>query len=187
MRRMAMTSVSRGADGLMFFRWRPAHFGAEIYWNGIIDHDDVPRRRYEEAKQFASDIRKIKDKLLGTTVRMDIAIAGADFDNQEAYKTYAIGLPSPMQDAAHLHRACYQAGIACGFIHPEDDLSRVKALYVPHWVMWKEEWSAAVEKFVAEGGTLILSAMTAPATTTITSSAPRRRVRYFQAFRHKRL
>jgi beta-galactosidase len=65
-----------------------------------------------------------------------------------------------MQDAAHLHRACYQAGIACGFIHPEDDLSRVKALYVPHWVMWKEEWSAAVEKFVASGGTLILSAMT---------------------------
>ncbi|AGB74160.1 MULTISPECIES: beta-galactosidase [Rhizobium] len=160
MRRMAMTSVSRGADGLMFFRWRPAHFGAEIYWNGIIDHDDVPRRRYEEAKQFASDIRKIEDKLLGTTVRMDIAIAGADFDNQEAYKTYAIGLPSPMQDAAHLHRVCYEAGIACGFIHPEDDLSRIKALYVPHWVMWKEEWSTAVERFVADGGTLILSAMT---------------------------
>lgn len=160
MRRMAMTSVSRGADGLMFFRWRPAHFGAEIYWNGVIDHDNVPRRRYEEAKQFASDIAKIKDKLLGTTVRMDIAIAGADFDNQEAYKTYAIGLPSPIQDAALLHRACYENGIACGFIHPEDDLSRVKALYVPHWVMWKEEWSAAVEKFVAEGGTLIVSAMT---------------------------
>lgn len=160
MRRMAMTSVSRGADGLMFFRWRPAHFGAEIYWNGIIDHDDVPRRRYQEAKQFATDIAKIKDKLLGTTVRMDIAIAGADFDNQEAYKTYAIGLPSPMQDAAHLHRACYRAGIACGFIHPEDDLSRIKALYVPHWVMWKEKWSEAVEKFVADGGTLILSAMT---------------------------
>ena len=160
MRRMAMTSVSRGADGLMFFRWRPAHFGAEIYWNGVIDHDDVPRRRYEEAKQFASDIAKIKNTLLGTTVRMDVAIAGADFDNQEAYKTYAIGLPSPIQDAAHLHKACYESGIACGFIHPEDDLSRVKALYVPHWVMWKEEWSAAVEKFVAEGGTLILSGMT---------------------------
>ena len=52
MRRMAMSSVARGADGLMFFRWRPAHFGAEIYWMGIIDHDDVPRHRYDEAKQF---------------------------------------------------------------------------------------------------------------------------------------
>ncbi|TIN99264.1 MAG: beta-galactosidase, partial [Mesorhizobium sp.] len=58
-----------------------------------------------------------------------------------------------------LHRHCYQNGIACGFIHPEDDLSRLKALYVPHWVMWKDEWNEAVETFVRNGGTLILSAL----------------------------
>lgn len=159
MRRMAMTSVARGADGVMFFRWRPAHFGAEIYWMGVIDHDDVPRRRYDEASRFFHEIAAIKDKLLGTVVRMDLGIAGADFDNQEAYKTYPIGLPSPLEDATLLHRHCYGKGIACGFIHPEDDLSRLKALYVPHWVMWKDEWNEAVETFVRNGGTLILSAM----------------------------
>lgn len=161
MRRMAMSSVARGADGLMFFRWRPAHYGAEIYWMGIIDHDDVPRRRYKEAAEFASDIARIKNDLLGTTVRMDVAIAGADFDNQEAYKTYPIGLPSPFEDAVHLHRYCYSNGIACGFIHPEDDLSRIKLLYVPHWVMWKPEWDAKVEEFVNNGGTVVFGAMTA--------------------------
>ncbi|MET3523397.1 beta-galactosidase [Mesorhizobium abyssinicae] len=160
MRRMAMTSVARGADGIMFFRWRPAHFGAEIYWMGVIDHDDVPRRRYDEASRFFHDIAAIKDQILGTVVRMDIGIAGADFDNQEAHKTYAMGLPSPLDDATLLHRYCYRNGIACGFIHPEDDLSRLKALYVPHWVMWKQEWNAAVEAFVRSGGTLILSALT---------------------------
>ncbi len=160
MRRMALSSVARGADGLMFFRWRPAHFGAEIYWMGVIDHDDVPRRRYEEATQFFHEMSRLKSDILGTHVRMDLGIAGADFDNQEAYKTYAMGLPSPMEDATLLHRHCYEAGIACGFIHPEDDLSRLKVLYVPHWVMWKPEWTARVEAFVAAGGTLILSAMT---------------------------
>ncbi|BCG93948.1 beta-galactosidase [Mesorhizobium sp. 131-2-1] len=160
MRRMAMTSVARGADGIMFFRWRPAHFGAEIYWMGIIDHDDVPRRRYDEASRFFHEIAGIKDQILGTVVRMDIGIAGADFDNQEAHKTYAMGLPSPLDDATLLHRHCYRKGIACGFIHPEDDLSRLKALYVPHWVMWKKEWNAAVEAFVRNGGILILSALT---------------------------
>ena len=160
MRRMAMTSVARGADSLLFFRWRPAHFGAEIYWMGIIDHDDVPRRRYSEAVEFASDIAKLKTDLIGTSVRMDVAIAGADFDNQEAHKTYPIGLPSPVEDAARLHRLCYSKGIACGFIHPEDDLSRIKLLYVPHWVMWKPEWDAAVEAFVANGGTLVVGALT---------------------------
>lgn len=160
MRRMALSSVARGADGLLFFRWRPAHFGAEIYWMGIIDHDDAPRRRYREAAEFAADIAKIKTELLGTTVRMDVAIAGADFDNQEAYKTYPIGMPSPVEDAMLLHRYCYSNGIACGFIHPEDDLSRIKLLYVPHWVMWKPEWDKKVEAFVRDGGTLVVGAMT---------------------------
>jgi beta-galactosidase len=160
MRRMAMSSVARGADGLMFFRWRPAHFGAEIYWMGLIDHDDVPRRRYQEATRFAEDIARIKPHLLGTTVRMDVAIAGADFDNQEAYKTYPMGMPSPAEDGVLLHRYCYEKGIACGFIHPEDDLSRIKVLYIPHWVMWKPEWNANVEAFVRNGGTLVVGAMT---------------------------
>ncbi|MGY4617713.1 beta-galactosidase [Bradyrhizobium sp. USDA 4472] len=159
MRRMAMTSVARGADGVMFFRWRPAHFGAEIYWMGVIDHDDVPRRRFHEASRFFHEVAAIKDQILGTIVRMDVGIAGADFDNQEAHKTYPMGLPSPLEDATLLHRHCYHKGIACGFIHPEDDLSRLKVLYVPHWLMWKDQWNNAIETFVRNGGTLILSAM----------------------------
>jgi len=160
MRRMAYTSVARGADGLMFFRWRPAHFGAEIYWMGIIDHDDIPRRRYDEAKQFATEMRSLAPHLLGTHVRMDVGIAGADFDNQEAHRAYPIGLPSPQDDATLLHRYCYRNGIACGFIHPEDDLSRLKVLYVPHWLIWKDEWTARIEAFARSGGTVILGART---------------------------
>ncbi len=160
MRRMAMSSVARGADGLMFFRWRPAHFGAEIYWMGIIDHDDVPRHRYEEAKRFAIEMKTLKDKILGTYVRMDVGIAGSDFDNQEAHKTYPIGLPSPQDDAVLLHQYCYDRGIACGFIHPEDDLSKLKLLYVPHWVMWKDGWTERLKTFAEQGGTVVIGART---------------------------
>lgn len=160
MRRMALSSVARGADALMFFRWRPAHFGAEIYWMGIIDHDDQPRRRYREAQQFGRDIAAIETDLLGTSVRMDVGIAGADFDNQEAYRAYPMGMPSPQEDAVVMHRQLYRRNIAAGFIHPEDDLSRLKVLYVPHWPIWDDSWTARVEAFVASGGTLIVSAMT---------------------------
>ncbi|AMM84442.1 beta-galactosidase [Martelella sp. AD-3] len=160
MRRMAMSSVARGADSLMFFRWRPAHFGAEIYWMGIIDHDDVPRRRYEEAKQFAGDIAAIEKHLIGSSVRMDVGIAGADFDNQEAYRTYPMGLPSPLEDGLLLHQNLYRRNVATGFIHPSDDLSRLKALYVPHFLMWDDAWTENVRRFVENGGTLIVSAMT---------------------------
>ena len=161
MRRMAMSSVARGADGLMFFRWRPAHFGAEIYWMGIIDHDDIPRRRYDEARQFAGEINAIKDKILGTHVRMDVGIAGSDFDNQEAHRTYPMGLPSPEDDGLLLYRHCYRKGIACGFIHPDDDLSPLKALYVPHWLSGSRSGPTRIEAFAQKGGIVILGARTA--------------------------
>lgn len=160
MRRMAWSSVSRGADGLLFFRWRPAHFGAEIYWMGVIDHDDIPRRRYDEATQFAQEVTALKDRLLGTHVRMDVGIAGGDFDNQEAHKTYPMGLPSPHDDALILHGHCYRRGIAAGFIHPADDLTPLKVLYVPHWLVWDDAWTRNVEDWVRAGGTLVLSART---------------------------
>ena len=160
MRRMAMSSVARGADGVMFFRWRPAHFGAEIYWMGVIDHDDVARHRYDEAKQFATEMTALKDKILGTWVRMDVGIAGSDFDNQEAHKTFPIGLPSPQDDAVLLHQYCYDRGIACGFIHPEDDLSKLKIFYVPHWVIWNDGWTERLEEFARNGGTVIIGART---------------------------
>ncbi|MBT9383740.1 beta-galactosidase [Pseudooceanicola sp. CBS1P-1] len=164
MRRMALSSVARGADGLMFFRWRPAHFGAEIYWMGLIDHDDQPRRRYAEACHFARDMAALKDALPGSSVRIDVGIAGGDFDNQEAYRTYPMGLPSPLEDATLLHRALYRRNIATGFVHPEDDLSRLKALYVPHWLIWDPRWTDALRRFTEAGGQLIVSAMTATRT-----------------------
>lgn len=160
MHRMAISSVARGADGMMFFRWQPAMFGAEIYWMGLLDHDGSPRRRFREAKRFAHDVEALKPHLLGTHVHMDVAIAGADFDNQEAHNAYPIGLPSPIQDAAILHRYCYEKLYSCGFIHPQDDLAGIKVLYVPHWVMWNDVWNDNVESFINRGGTLVIGAMT---------------------------
>ena len=128
---------------------------------GIIDHDDIPRRRYDEARQFASEIDAIKDAILGTHVRMDVGIAASDFVNQEAHRTYPMGLPSPEDDGLTLYRHCYREGIACGFIHPEDDLSPLKILYVPHWTIWQSQWTARIEAFARQGGTVILGARTA--------------------------
>ena len=160
MRRMAFSSLARGADGLMFFRWRPAHYGAEIYWMGVIEHDDVPRRRYDEAARFAGEVNQMADAILGTTVHMDVGIAGPDFDNEEALKAYPLGLPTPEAAAGPLHRYCYDRGIACGFVHPEDDLARLKLFFVPHWALWEPRWTAPLRAFAEAGGVLVIGART---------------------------
>jgi len=158
MRRMAFSSVARGVDGVLFFRWRPAHFGAEIYWMGVIDHDDVPRGRFEEAKRFAGEIGRIAPEVLGSSVHLDVGIAGPDFVNEEAHKAYALGLPTPQQAAVPVHGHCYTRGIACGFVHPEDELNRLKVFIVPHWAVWDPAWTGPLERFVRNGGTAIIGA-----------------------------
>lgn len=175
MRRMAYSSIARGADGIVFFRWRTARSGPEICWGGILDQDDIPRRRYAEAQAFAAEIPRLQDRLSGTHVHMEIGIAGADFDNQEAHAAYSTGLPGPAEAALALHRHCYRRGYGAGMIHPEDDLTPLKLLFVPHWTIWKAGWTAAVAAWVKAGGTLVLGARTGsrtPENQVITSPAP---------------
>ncbi|WP_428377458.1 beta-galactosidase [Lichenicoccus sp.] len=160
MRRMAYSSIARGADGVMFFRWRPAHFGAEIYWMGILDHDDQCRRRYAEASRFAHEVGRMASAVLGTSVSLDVGIAGPDFEQEEAIKAYSLGLPTPQDAAIPLHRYCYERGISCGFVHPEDAIGRLKLYFVPHWVMWEPRWTPLLARFVEDGGTLVVGART---------------------------
>ncbi len=63
--RFAFSSVARGADGLIWFRWTSARYGAEAYWIGALDHDRVPRRRYAELKQTISELKAVRDEVLG--------------------------------------------------------------------------------------------------------------------------
>lgn len=44
--------------------------------------------------------------------------------------------------------------------HPEDDLSRLKVLHVPHWLIWKHDWTDRIRAFAEGGCTVILTART---------------------------
>lgn len=158
MRRMAWTSIARGADGLLFFRERSCRFGAEEYWEGVIDHDNVPRRRYREAAQLGAELARMGHLLLGSTVRVDVGIAGADFVVQHGHEPISHGLPSPKNMAEAVHGVFYRAGYAVGVVHPEDEISRLRLYIVPHFAVFDPAWVPLLERYVANGGTLVIGA-----------------------------
>jgi beta-galactosidase len=160
-RRMAYTSIAHGADSLLFFRWRTARFGAEEYWCGVIDHDNVPRRRYEEVKQLGRELQVVGPEILGTTVRVDVGIAAADVDVYDAHSTMSFGLPSPRQVAETVHTFFTRKGYAVGCVHPSDDLSNLKLYVIPHWALFNPAWLPNLQAFVEGGGVLVLGARTA--------------------------
>lgn len=156
MRRLAWASIARGADGLLFFRERSCRFGAEEYWEGILDHDNVPRRRYREAARLGAELGRVGPMLLGSAVRVDVGVAGADFAVQHGHDPITHGLPSPKNMAEAVHGVFYRAGHAVAVVHPEDALSGLHLYIVPHFAIFDPAWVPALEKFVAAGGTLVV-------------------------------
>ncbi len=156
MRRMALASIAHGADSLLFFRWRSCRFGAEEYWCGLIDHDNQSRRRYGEAARLGAELQRLGPALLGSSVRMDVAIAGADFDNLHAHAALHHGLPGPRQAGEAAHGFFFRRQHAVGIVHPSDDLRGIQLYLAPHLPLWKAEWIDNLRAWVEEGGVLVI-------------------------------
>ena len=158
LKRFTWSSVARGADGIIWFRWTTARFGAEAYWMGVLDHDRVPRRRFQELKETVAELRARRGHILGTSVDMDVAILAADWTNEMAQNAMSLGLPSLAELSLPLHHHCYTRNIRCGFAAPGDDLSQAKVAFVPHLAVWEDRWTASLRRFVEGGGILVVGA-----------------------------
>ena len=161
LRLMTYRSIAHGASSLLYFRWRTCRFGAEEYWCGILDHDNVPRRRYREVAQVGGELRRVGPAVLGTSVRVDVAVATGDFSVEEGHIPLDLGLPSPGSVAREIHGVFFPQGYAVGCIHPEDELTGVKLYFIPHWSLFKPEWVPVLENYVRDGGVLVIGARTA--------------------------
>ncbi len=157
-RLLSYSAIAHGADSLLYFRWRTCHFGAEQYWCGVLDHDDVPRRRYQEIAAIGRELEIVGPEVLGTSVHVDAAVAACDYDAEEAHQTYSLGLPRPADLAGNVHGELWARGFAVGCIHPADDLTGVKLYVVPHYALFDPRWLPNLSEYVERGGTLVVGA-----------------------------
>jgi beta-galactosidase len=157
----AFQSIAHGADGVLHFRWRTARKGAEEYWAGVLEQDNVPRARYQEFKQEGNQIRRIGKEILGSRLVSDIAVI-KDFDDEWVfdyqYLTKEVDLSAEYDD---LFQAASEAKHNIDFIGPHADFSRYKIIFGPHLILMDYELAQKVRKFVEQGGTFILSAHSA--------------------------
>ena len=160
-RKMSYVTISRGCDSLLYFRWRTCRFGAEEYWCGILDHDNVPRRRYQEIAQIGQEMKTVGEEILGTHVHIDCAVAAGDYDVTEADNTLSFGLKNNKDVAGDVHAVLFKGGLSVGFVHPEDDLRGIKLYLIPHWAVFDSAWVPKLENYVADGGLLVIGGRTA--------------------------
>jgi beta-galactosidase len=157
----AIQAVAHGADGLLHFRWRSALRGAEEYWFGVLDHDNIPRARFEEFKQEGHDLQKIGPQIVGSKVISKIAVIKdfeAEWVSDYQYLTTEINIGA-------VYTALFQAASEqrhnIDFVSPDADLSGYKLVFAPQMALMDNQLASRLQRFVEQGGTLVMSAHSA--------------------------
>jgi len=148
--------IAHGADAIVYFRWRTCRFGTEEYWHGILDHDGVPRRRYEEVKRMGEELKNLTE-LAGSIYKAETAIIysydirwaleiqpnNPDFNYMEQIQKYYTGL--------------FNQHVPVDIVHPLEDLSRYKLVIAPSLYLMTPEIKENLERYVRNGGTLVVT------------------------------
>ncbi|WP_075078055.1 beta-galactosidase [Terrimicrobium sacchariphilum] len=160
MRLWAWQAVAHGADGILHFRWRTCRYGAEMYWNGVLDHDNIPRRRYDEFAREGGEFARLGDSILGTTLSVKVGVL-LENDQDEAHQTMPMGLPSPDEQRRVILRELLRRKLEAGYVNAHDSFEGLGIIILPGFVLMDEDLAARLGEFVERGGLLVATARTA--------------------------
>ena len=153
----ALQAFAHGADTVMHFRWRTATVGAEMHWHGLLDHSNVPGRRFAEFAELCKDAQKLA-KFQGTALHADAAIL------YSTESEYALGLQpqtdgfSYMEQIKLLHQAFARFGVNVDIVSEHADLNGYKIVCAPALYVVDTETVQHLYDFAERGGTVILTA-----------------------------
>lgn len=152
----SLQALAHGADTVIHFRWRTAVSGAEMFWHGLIDHSNVPGRRFEEFAQLCSQAKELKE-IEGTQIRSEIAILYSS-DNEYAFKIQPQTKSMYyMEQMKQFHRAFTGFGKNVDIIGQHDDFSGYQIIVAPQMYITDKSVADRLYEFAKNGGCVILT------------------------------
>ena len=161
MHRNALTHVGRGADAIMFFQWRASRSGAEKFHSAMVPHAGPTSRVFREVASLGARLGAIGE-LQDTRVRAQVAVL---YDWESLWAQDLEWRPSDALQFRERMRAYYERlwrdGVQVDFAHPGDDLSGYRLVVAPASYLLTEEQGENLTRYVAGGGTLLVSCFAA--------------------------
>ncbi|WP_325199216.1 beta-galactosidase [Oscillibacter sp.] len=149
-------SMAHGCESLLYFRYRGAAKGAEQFCYGVLDADNRKGRKFYEVQSFFREVSRYA-QALESPIRSDVAIV-YDYDSLASFRiqrqSLLLDCPGEMKK---LYKAFYDRNVSVDVIPAEADLAGYKAVLLPQLTVVKPEFLARAERFVREGGTLVLT------------------------------
>ncbi|MBQ0043240.1 MAG: beta-galactosidase [Lachnospiraceae bacterium] len=152
----SLQAFAHGADSVLHFRWRTAVSGAEMHWHGLIDHSNVPGRRFSEFQELCREAKKLK-ALENTYIKSEVAILYSS-DNEYAFK-----IQPQTQGMYYLeqlmlfHSGFTKCGVNIDIIGQHDDISDYKIIVAPEMYVTDMDVVKRLYEFARNGGTVIIT------------------------------
>jgi beta-galactosidase len=166
-RMWAYFGLLMGAQAVMPWTWHSHHGGEEQALFGLIDHDDRASWKLDEFATIAKEFATLEKLGFPRLQQPRVAIAYA-FDNMIATNLPKEGIsntvrpyinPGSMKQAHGAYEPLFKDNIDVAVIHiGHEDLGRYKLVIVPGLYLLDAASRANLRKFVADGGTAIMTA-----------------------------
>jgi beta-galactosidase len=149
--------ISRGASGVLFYRWRQPRIGNEQFYGAVVPHHIQGNSRvYKEISQIGEELKMLAPALQGTKVTSDVCILYSH-DND-----WALSLPNQPNKHFNLrehmqlfYNAFHDRNLQVDFAKPTEDLSHYKIVIAPSLHLLSSAEADNLKLYVQNGGTLV--------------------------------
>ena len=155
-KKWALDSMDHGVETVIFFRYRGFIKGAEQFCFGILDADNVKRRKYYETQSF---FKEAKEKTVEYP-KSDVCLV-YDYDSKSSMKIQRQSdVFSYEQECMKLYGQMHQRHMNCDIIPSDADFGGYKTVILPYMIIMPDEFKKRLKEYVANGGTAVLTART---------------------------
>lgn len=152
----AIHAFASGADLVAHFQFRTFLIGAEQLNYAIVDADGIPRRRFYEVKQAASDLKVLNDYLEKSKIINKVAIC-FDYDAYWALKIKPIneGVFDYVKYSREIYNTFVSMGIGVDVVSYNNELDNYDLVIVPTPFVMEEGFKNRLKDYVRNGGKLV--------------------------------
>lgn len=156
----SIQEMAQGAMGIQFFPFKTFPAGHEHVMVGVMDEDNIPRRRFQEAQQVAKEAQMIK-QITGQTLPVASAAVIRDFKCDWAFEDGRFSMDFRyMRHIFEYYRALRNASVTTDIISPEDNFEKYKLIVVPSLVLVNESVCNRLKTAAQNGCTVVITCMT---------------------------
>lgn len=148
-------AYSGGANGIIYWMWRPFDSGLQTLGRGLVDYCGQPTERYETAKDIGKELRAL-GVMKPRAARVGVLYDPMNEDyTRTIVKTYSIDQNIYLLSVFGAYKAMFDRNVCCD-IMTWDELEKYKAVILSNQIVIDEKRAKALDAYVKNGGMVIV-------------------------------